>query len=151
MRFVIQCVEKASVCVDEKTVGQIDRGLMVLCGISNDDTEAVADRMIKKMCCLRIFKDAEGKTNLSVTDIGGQILMVSQFTLYASCKEGNRPGFSNAGKPEMAEKLYNYILKQTAMTMGSVQQGVFGADMKVSLVNDGPFTIFLDSKEMGWN
>lgn len=145
MKFVIQCVKNSSVSVDGRVVGSIDRGLMVLCGVSQTDTTAVADKMVKKLCNLRIFKDENGKTNLSVTDIKGQLLIVSQFTLYADCKSGNRPGFSNAGGPEMANKMYEYVLEKAKEYVPVVEHGIFGAHMEVSILNDGPFTIILDS------
>ncbi len=145
MRLVIQCVKHACVTVDEKIVGKINRGFMVLCGISQTDTKQVADKMVKKMCNLRVFKDENGKTNLSLADIGGELLVVSQFTLYADCHSGNRPGFSNAGKPEVAEPLYEYVLGECSKYVKKVEHGVFGAHMEVDLLNDGPFTILLDS------
>lgn len=145
MRFVIQCVKNASVSVSGNVVGKINQGLMVLCGVSQTDTEEIADKMVKKLCNLRIFKDENDKTNLSVVDIGGQVLVVSQFTLYADCKSGNRPGFSNAGKPEKANELYEYVLSRCKDYVSVVEHGIFGAHMEVSLINDGPFTIILDS------
>ena len=148
MRFVIQRVQHASVTVDGNVLGKIEKGFLVLCGIAQDDTKEIADKMIKKMCGLRIFEDSEGKTNLSLADVGGSLLMVSQFTLYADCKRGNRPGFSYAGKPDMAEPMYEYLLQQAKTYVPNVQRGQFGADMKVELLNDGPFTILLDSKEI---
>lgn len=150
MRFVIQRVKHASVEVDSKTVGKIDNGLMVLCGISQTDTKEVADKMVKKLCGLRIFADSQGKTNLSVSDVCGKLLIISQFTLYADCKSGYRPGFSFAGKPDMANELYEYILKKAEEYVPGVEKGIFGADMKVDLLNDGPFTIILDSEELGY-
>lgn len=148
MRFVIQRVSEASVTVDGKIVGQIGKGFMVLVGVAQTDTQAIADKLVRKMVGLRIFEDAQGKTNLSLADVGGAVLMVSQFTLYADCKRGNRPGFSYAGKPEQANALYEYILEKTRETVPVVEKGIFGADMKVALVNDGPFTILLDSEEL---
>ncbi len=145
MKFLIQCVKNSSVTVDGKTVGSIEKGLMVLCGVSQTDTVAIADKMVKKLCNLRIFKDENGKTNLSVMDIKGQLLIVSQFTLYADCKCGNRPGFSNAGSPETARKMYEYVLSKAKEFVPVVEHGIFGAHMEVSLINDGPFTIILDS------
>lgn len=118
---------------------------MVLCGVSQTDTTEIADKMVKKLCNLRIFKDENGKTNLSVMDIKGELLIVSQFTLYADCKSGNRPGFSGAGSPEMANNMYEYVLSKANEYVSVVQHGIFGAHMKVSLLNDGPFTIILDS------
>ena len=148
MKFVIQCVKNASVTVDGEVTGSIGHGFLVLCGISATDTREIADKMVKKLCALRIFKDENGKTNLSLMDIKGELLIVSQFTLYADCKSGNRPGFSNAGSPEMAQELYDYVLKKAGEYVPNVQKGVFGAYMQVSLLNDGPFTIVLDSKEL---
>ena len=148
MRFVIQVVSRAQVTVDEEVVGKIGPGMMVLVGVSGEDTREVADRMIKKMLGLRIFPDENGKTNLSLSQIGGSLLMVSQFTLYADCTRGNRPGFTYAGAPDMASEMYDYILAQCAEQVPVVEKGIFGADMKVSLTNEGPFTIILDSKEL---
>ena len=148
MRFVIQVVSQAQVTVDEEVVGKIGPGMMVLVGVSGEDTEAVADRMIKKMLGLRIFPDENGKTNLSLSQVGGSLLMVSQFTLYADCTRGNRPGFTLAGAPDKASAMYDYILKQCAAQVPVVEKGIFGADMKVSLTNEGPFTIILDSREL---
>ena len=149
MKFVIQRVANADVKVDGKVLGAIDKGFMVLIGISNEDTKEIADKMIDKMIKLRIFEDTEGKTNLSLADVGGALLLISQFTLYADCKKGNRPSFIYAGKPDMANELYEYIISKCKTYDGlKVERGQFGADMKVSLVNDGPFTIILDSKEM---
>lgn len=150
MKFVIQRVKQASVTVSGEVTGAINQGYMVLIGVSDADTEALADRMIKKMLGLRIFSDAEGKTNLSLSDVSGSLLLVSQFTLYADCRKGNRPSFIHAGAPEKADKLYQYIIAQCRKSVPYVQTGIFGADMQVSLVNDGPFTIILDSCEMGW-
>ena len=148
MRFVIQRVTYAKVTVDDKVIGSIDKGFMVLIGIDNTDTKEVADKLIAKMCGLRIFEDAEGKTNLSLADVDGGVLLISQFTLYANCKHGNRPSFTDAGKPEMAEELYKYIISETKKRVEKVERGQFGAEMKVELLNDGPFTIILDSKEL---
>ena len=148
MKIVLQRVLQAKVEVDEKTVGEIGKGYLVFIGISNEDTKEIADKMIEKISKLRIFEDENGKTNLSIADVNGEILVVSQFTLYADCKKGNRPSFINAGSPQMAEELYNYILKRCEELFANTEHGIFGADMKVSLVNDGPFTIVLDSKEL---
>ncbi len=148
MRFVIQVVSRAQVTVDEEVVGKIGPGMMVLVGVSGEDTREVADRMIKKMLGLRIFPDENGKTNLSLPQINGSLLMVSQFTLYADCTRGNRPGFTYAGAPDMASEMYDYILARCAEQVPVVEKGIFGADMKVSLTNEGPFTIILDSKEL---
>ena len=148
MKFVIQRVSEASVRVDGQIVGKIGKGFLVLVGIAQEDTEAVADKLVNKMAGLRIFEDAQGKTNLSLADVDGQVLMISQFTLYADCKRGNRPGFSYAAKPDKASALYEYVLAKTREKIPVVEKGIFGADMKVSLVNDGPFTIILDSEQM---
>lgn len=148
MRFVIQVVKEASVKVDRETIGQIGKGYVVLIGISDSDTEAVADKMIRKMTGLRIFADENGKTNLSLADVKGSLLLVSQFTLYANCKKGNRPSFIEAGAPDKAEALYEYIIRECRKTVQDVQTGRFGAEMEVGLVNDGPFTILLDSETL---
>ena len=148
MRFVLQRVIEAKVEVDGKTVGQIGKGYLLLVGVSNEDNKEIADKMIEKVSRLRIFKDNEGKTNLSINDVGGEMLVVSQFTLYADCRKGNRPSFTDAGSPQLAEELYEYIIKRCQGLFRKTEHGVFGADMKVSLVNDGPFTVVLDSKEI---
>lgn len=148
MKFVIQNVLNGSVLVNQDIIGKINQGYVVFIGISNEDTEQIADKMLQKMINLRIFKDENDKTNLSLKDVNGELLLISQFTLYADCKHGNRPSFMNAGKPEHAEKLYNYIIKKCKEIVPVVQTGKFGADMKVSLTNDGPFTIILDSSEI---
>ena len=148
MKFVIQRVNHASVKVDGNVVGKIDKGYMVLIGISENDTKEIADKMIKKMIGLRIFEDENGKTNISLKDVSGELLLISQFTLYADCKKGNRPSFINAGKPDMANEMYEYIIEQCKKEISVVEKGIFGADMKVSLVNDGPFTIVLDSEKL---
>lgn len=148
MRFVIQRVKHASVTVDNETVGSIGRGFLVLIGVADDDTKEIADKLIKKLIGLRIFEDEAGKTNLALADVEGQLLLVSQFTLYADCKKGNRPSFIKAGKPDMAEEMYNYIIEQCKTMIPVVEKGVFGADMKVELLNDGPFTILFDSDNM---
>lgn len=144
MKLLIQRVNHAQVAVDDKICGKIGRGLLVFIGVGHDDTRAIADKYLKKLLGLRIFEDANGKTNLSLADINGELLMVSQFTLYADCKHGNRPGFTNAGAPDMANELYEYMLSESAKRVPVVQHEIFGADMKVSLENDGPFTIILD-------
>lgn len=151
MKFVIQRVTSAQVDIDGVTVGKIGHGLMVLIGVSHSDDEAVADKMVDKLLKLRIFDDSEGKTNLSSSDINGEFLLVSQFTLYADCKKGNRPSFTDAGAPQMASDLYEYIIKKVSDAGFVTQRGEFGADMKVSLVNDGPFTIVMDSEQMGFH
>ena len=148
MRFVIQRVTESSVKVDGKVIGQIGKGFMVLIGVADSDTKEIADKMVKKMTGLRIFEDEEGKTNLSLDAVGGELLLISQFTLYANCKKGNRPSFVEAGKPDMAEELYEYIISTCKEQIPVVERGMFGADMKVSLVNDGPFTIVLDSDRL---
>ena len=149
MKFVIQRVKNASVTIDGKEYGAIGLGLMVLCGISDSDNETIADKMVKKLCSLRIFQDEEGKTNRSLADVGGELLMVSQFTLCADCRHGNRPSFTPAAGAEKANALFEYMVGKAKETFPGVQTGVFGADMKVELLNDGPFTIILDSKEIG--
>ena len=146
MKFVIQRVKQASVKVEGSVIGEIEKGYLVLIGVSDKDTEAVADKMIKKMIGLRIFEDAEGKTNLSLADVGGSLLLVSQFPLYANCKKGHRPSFIEAGAPDKANQLYEYIIEERKKSVSVVQTGRFGAEMEVSLINDGPFTILLDSE-----
>ena len=148
MRFVIQRVQNASVTVDEEVIGQIGRGYMVLIGVCEADDEAVADRMVDKMIKLRINEDEEGKTNLALADVGGALLLVSQFTLYANCKKGNRPSFVEAGSPDHANAMYEYIIEKCRERVPVVETGSFGAEMKVALVNDGPFTIVLDSEKL---
>lgn len=148
MRFVIQRVREASVSVDGKVIGQIGHGLLVFVGVSDSDNRQIADKMTDKMTKLRIFDDADGKTNLSISDVGGEFLVISQFTLYADCRKGNRPSFTLAGKPDMAEELYEYIMEAIQEKGFPVACGEFGADMKVSILNDGPFTILLDSDEI---
>lgn len=147
MKFLIQRVNKAKVTVDGNVTGSIGKGYLVFIGIGTDDTKEIADKLIKKMMGLRIFADENGKTNISVTDINGELLLVSQFTLYADCKKGNRPSFVKAGQPELANELYEYIIAECSKLI-NVQTGIFGADMKVELENDGPFTIMLDSEAM---
>lgn len=148
MRFVIQRVQSASVTVEANVVGKIQKGFMVLIGIADADTKEIADKLIKKLIGLRIFEDENGKTNLSLSDVNGELLLISQFTLYADCKKGNRPSFIRAGKPDMANELYEYIIKECKKYVPVVEKGIFGADMKVELINDGPFTILFDSEEM---
>lgn len=148
MRFVIQRVKEASVAIDGKICGAIKKGFLVLIGVSETDTEEIAEKMVKKMLKLRIFEDENGKTNLDLAAVDGSLLLVSQFTLYADCKKGNRPSFIRAGKPELANALYESIITLCKNEGFPVETGRFGADMKVSLVNDGPFTILLDSEEM---
>lgn len=144
MKFIIQRVSEASVTVEGQVIGQIGRGYLVLIGVGENDTKELADRYIKKMLGLRIFEDENDKTNLSLKDVKGSLLLVSQFTLYANCRKGNRPSFTEAGNPQRAEELYKYIIDQCRKEIPEVQTGSFGAHMKVSLVNDGPFTILLD-------
>lgn len=144
MKFVIQRVSEASVRIEDTIVGSIGKGFLVLIGIGQNDTKADADFYIKKMIGLRIFEDENGKTNLSLADVGGALLLVSQFTLYADCRKGNRPSFIAAGSPDQAEALYRYIVEECRRQVPDVQCGQFAADMKVSLCNDGPFTIILD-------
>ena len=149
MKFVIQRVLNSSVKVDGETIGSIGKGFMVLIGVADTDTKEIADKLVDKMIKLRIFEDSEGKTNLSLSDVGGELLLVSQFTLYADCKKGNRPSFIKAGKPDFANEMYEYIISKCKTYNGlKVERGKFGAGMKVGLVNDGPFTIVLDSEEM---
>lgn len=148
MRFVIQRAANADVKVEGETIGQIGQGFVVLIGVSDSDTKEIADKMIKKMIGLRIFEDENGKTNLSLETVGGSLLLISQFTLYANCKKGNRPSFIEAGEPKMAEEMYEYIIAKCKEMVPTVERGRFGADMKVSLTNDGPFTIILDSDRL---
>lgn len=148
MKFVIQRVTHADVVVDGNELGRIGKGFMVLIGVSKDDNETIADNMVDKMIKLRIFEDENGKTNLSLDDVGGELLLISQFTLYANCKKGNRPSFIDAGAPDEANALYEYIIERCKERVNVVELGEFGADMKVSLLNDGPFTIVLDSSEI---
>ena len=148
MRFIIQRVANSKVTIDHVVRGQIGKGFMVLIGIADEDTEEIADKMIRKMIQLRIFEDENGKTNLALKDVGGSLLLISQFTLYADCKKGNRPSFIKAGAPDMAKKMYEYIIRKCKEEIAVVEQGEFGADMKVELLNDGPFTIVLDSDDL---
>ena len=148
MRFIIQVVTNSDVKIDGEVRGAIDRGYMVLIGVGKDDTKEIADKMIKKMLGLRIMADENGKTNLSLKDVNGELLLISQFTLYADLSRGNRPGFTTCGSQDMAKELYHYIIDECKKQVPKVEQGEFGADMKVSLTNDGPFTIILDSAEL---
>lgn len=148
MRFVIQRVQHAEVKVDGESTGKIDKGFLVLIGVAETDTKEIADKMIKKLLGLRIFEDAQGKTNLDLHAVNGELLLVSQFTLYADCRKGNRPSFIKAGNPELANNLYKYIISKCRESIPKVEKGIFGADMKVTLLNDGPFTILLDSEEI---
>ncbi|MCI6995732.1 MAG: D-aminoacyl-tRNA deacylase [Eubacterium sp.] len=144
MKFVIQRVNHASVTVDGIITGQISKGLLVFIGVGQNDTKETADQFLKKMLGLRIFEDENGKTNRSISDVNGELLLVSQFTLYANCRKGNRPSFTDAGSPQLAEELYEYLISEAKKIVPVVQTGVFGADMKVDLQNDGPFTVILD-------
>ncbi len=145
MKFVIQRVTEASVEVEQKIVGSIGNGFLVLIGVGKNDTKADADKLVRKMTGLRIFADEDGKTNLSLKDVGGELLLISQFTLYADCRKGNRPSFTEAGAPDAAEELYEYIISECQKILPTVEKGVFGAKMKVRLCNDGPFTVILES------
>lgn len=149
MKVVLQRVEEAQVAVDGAVVGKIGHGFLLLLGVEDCDTIQTADRMVDKICKLRIFRDENGKTNLSLADVGGELLVVSQFTLYADCKKGNRPSFIRAGKPDHANALYEHVVEQCRKYVEKVEHGIFGAEMKVQLVNDGPFTLVLDSEELG--
>lgn len=145
MKLVVQRVLSADVKVDEKTVGEIKKGYLVLMGVGIGDNEADADRLAEKLVKLRIFSDENDKINLSLKDVSGELLIVSQFTLYADCRKGNRPSFVNAEEPRRANELYEYFVRKCrALTDSAVETGIFGADMKVSLVNDGPFTVILE-------
>lgn len=148
MKLVIQRVTRASVKVDDAVIGSIENGFLILLGVAESDTEEIADKMVDKFCRLRIFQDENGKTNLSLSDVGGELLIVSQFTLYADCKKGNRPSFVKAGSAEKANHLYEYVIERCKNYVEKVEHGEFGADMKVELLNDGPFTIVLDSDSM---
>ena len=147
MKFVIQRVKNASVSVDEHIIGQINKGFLILLGVNNTDTYEIADKMVHKLLNLRIFEDENGKTNLDIKSVGGELLIISQFTLYADCRKGNRPSFVNAGKPDMANALYEYVINKCKEQV-KVAHGEFGAHMEVSLINDGPFTVVLDSDEI---
>lgn len=149
MKLLIQRVKESSVSIDGKVVGKSGPGYMVLFGACNEDTKEIADKMVAKMVNLRIFMDDQGKTNLSIKDVGGQMLIISQFTLYANCKKGNRPSFFHSGDPAHASMLYDYVVDQVNKVYDiHAEKGEFGADMAVSLINDGPFTIMLDSDEI---
>lgn len=147
MKVVLQRVSHACVKVDGQTVGEIGEGFLVLLGVAEEDGEAAADRMAEKICKLRIFQDEAGKTNLSLADVGGELLVVSQFTLYADCHKGNRPSFIKAGSPEKAQQLYEYFVERCRRYVPKVEHGSFGADMKVELLNDGPFTLVLEGDQ----
>ena len=145
MKIVVQRVKYAQVDVDGKTIGKIDKGFLVLLGVTHKDTKEQADYLVKKLCKLRVFRDENDKMNLSLKDVGGKLLIVSQFTLYADCSDGNRPSFIDAAKPEQAEELYEYFCNECIQKYKiAVEKGIFGADMKVSLLNDGPVTIIIE-------
>ena len=148
MKLVIQRVKEASVSVDNTIIGSINKGFMVLLGVNDTDTTEIADKMVQKLLNLRIFEDENGKTNLDIKTVLGDLLIISQFTLYADCRKGNRPSFVKAGNPEMANKLYEYVISKCKEQISNVEHGEFGAHMEVSLINDGPFTIVLDSDEI---
>ena len=148
MRFVVQRVTHASVTVDSQVIGKIGKGFMVLIGVADTDTREIADKMVKKLLGLRIFEDENGKTNLDIHTVEGELLLISQFTLYANCRHGNRPSFIEAGKPDMANEMYEYIIAKCKEQVPVLEKGEFGADMKVELLNDGPFTILLDSDQL---
>ena len=148
MRFVVQRVTHASVTVDSQVIGKIGNGFMVLIGVADTDTREIADKMVKKLLGLRMFEDQNGKTNLDIHTVEGELLLISQFTLYANCRHGNRPSFIEAGKPDMANEMYEYIIAKCKEQVPVVEKGEFGADMKVELLNDGPFTILLDSDQL---
>ena len=150
MKVVLQRVSRAQVAVDGEIVGRIGCGYLLLLGVADCDTIQTADRMVDKICKLRIFQDENGKTNLSLADVGGELLVVSQFTLYADCKKGNRPSFVKAGKPDHANELYEYFMERCRQYVPVVEHGVFGAMMEIELVNDGPFTVVLDSEALGF-
>ena len=144
MRLVVQRVKKAEVKVDGNIVGKIDKGFLVLIGIKVGDTKEQADYLVKKLCNLRVFSDENDKMNLSIKDVKGKLLIVSQFTLYGDCSQGNRPSFIEAARPEEANPLYEYFCNQCELNNIEVQKGIFGADMKVELINDGPVTIIIE-------
>lgn len=148
MRFLVQRVREASVKADGQILGRIGKGFLVFVGISAQDTQAIADKMIKKLIGLRIFEDEDGKTNLDMKAVDAQILLISQFTLYADCRRGNRPSFTDAGAPQMANALYRYIVDKVRQEIAVVEEGSFGASMEVALVNEGPFTVLLDSEQI---
>lgn len=144
MKLVVQRVKNAQVEVEGKLVGKIEQGFLVLLGVTHSDTKDQADYLVKKLCKLRVFTDENDKMNLGLKDINGELLIVSQFTLYADCSSGNRPSFTNAAKPEQAEELYEYFCEQCEKNNIKVEKGIFGANMKVSLLNDGPVTIIME-------
>lgn len=147
MKLLVQRVSSAKVDVDSKTVGKINNGFLVLIGVTHTDTREIADYLVKKLCNLRVFKDENSKMNLSIKDVDGELLIVSQFTLYADCQHGNRPSFVNSAKPDMANELYEYFVERCRKEVKNVETGIFGADMKVSLLNDGPVTIMLEKED----
>ena len=147
MKLLVQRVSSAKVDVDSKTVGKINKGFLVLIGVTHTDTKEIADYLVKKLCNLRVFKDENSKMNLSIKDVDGELLIVSQFTLYADCQHGNRPSFVNSAKPDMANELYKYFVEKCKREVEKVETGIFGADMKVSLLNDGPVTIMLEKED----
>ncbi len=147
MKLLVQRVSSAQVDVDSKTVGKINNGFLVLIGVTHTDTREIADYLVKKLCNLRVFKDENSKMNLSIKDVDGELLIVSQFTLYADCQHGNRPSFVNSAKPDMANELYEYFVEKCRKEVKNVETGIFGADMKVSLLNDGPVTIMLEKED----
>lgn len=144
MKLVVQRVKEANVKVDGKVVGEIEKGYLVLLGVTHTDTKEIADYLVKKLCNLRVFEDENGKMNLDLKQVDGKLLIISQFTLYGDCTGGNRPSFINAAKPDMAKELYEYFCKKCEENCIHVEKGIFGADMKVSLLNDGPVTIILE-------
>ena len=148
MKFVIQRVLEASCEVDSQITGKINQGFCVVIGVSDTDTKQSAVKMIQKLIGLRIFSDSEDKINLSLKDVNGSLLLISQFTLYANCRKGNRPSFTEAGKPDFAKEMYEYMISECKKQIPNVQTGIFGAAMKISLVNDGPFTIILNSDDL---
>ena len=147
MKLLVQRVSSAKVDVDSKTVGKINKGFLVLIGVTHTDTKEIADYLVKKLCNLRVFKDENSKMNLYIKDVDGELLIVSQFTLYADCQHGNRPSFVNSAKPDMANELYEYFVERCRKEVKNVETGIFGADMKVSLLNDGPVTIMLEKED----
>lgn len=148
MRAVVQRVTQASVAVDGEVLGRIGKGFLILLGAAEGDTEELAEKLADKICRLRIFEDENGKTNLSLDDVGGELLVISQFTLYADCRKGNRPSFIKAGEPRMAQALYEHFMEHCKTHVETVERGRFGADMKVELLNDGPFTLMLDTADL---
>ena len=148
MRLIIQRVQRAQCIINNEVYSSIGKGYVTLLGVGEDDNKDIADKMVKKLINLRIFEDDNGKTNLSIDKVGGEIMLISQFTLYANCKKGNRPSFTEAGNPDLANELYEYVIDKIKSENINVACGEFGADMKISLMNDGPFTIYLDSDDI---